>query len=215
MTIHKSNNMFLSEDNRYSKKVILQKTFPIHRNKHKEHKKRKIYILLTRFPDNGSKAIHAMTGFYYTHASIGLEEDMNTFYSFVVKGFIVEEISRYLRPDRAPFPCQLYELEVSEKVYNSVKKILNSYVERKKHLHYTKLGLVFCLLRIPYKKDHHYFCSQFVADVLRQAKATHLKKHSALYLPGDFKHLPGIRLHFQGNLQSLLNHFEMYQALPQ
>ena len=215
MTIHKSNNKCFSENKLYSKNVILQKTFHIHRTKHKEQKKRKLYILLTRFPDNGSKAIQALTGFYYTHASIGLEEDMNTFYSFVVKGFIVEEISRYLRPDRAPFPCQLYELEVSEKVYNSVKKILSSYIERKKHLRYTKLGLVFCLLRIPYKKDHHYFCSQFVADVLKQAKANRLKKNSALYLPKDFKNLPGIRLHFQGNLQSMLNYFEMYQALPQ
>lgn len=215
MTIHKSKIKCLSEDNLYSKKVIFQKTLPIYRNKRKEHTKRKLYILLTRFPDNGSKAIQAMTGFYYTHASIGLEEDMNIFYSFVTKGFIVEEIPRYLRPDRAPFPCQIYELKVSEKVYNSVKKILSSYIERKSHLRYTKLGLVFCLLRIPYKKKHHYFCSQFVADVLKQAKATRLQKSSALYLPGDFKNLPGIRLHFQGNLQSMLNHFEMYRALPQ
>lgn len=37
-------------------------------------KTRKIYILLTRFPDNGSKAIEALTGCYYPHASIGLEK---------------------------------------------------------------------------------------------------------------------------------------------
>jgi hypothetical protein len=45
--------------------------------------KRKIYILLTRLPNFGSKFLTLVTGFYYTHASIGLDEDMNTFYSFV------------------------------------------------------------------------------------------------------------------------------------
>ena len=46
--------------------------------------KRKLYILLTRFPGKTAIAIHALTRCYYTHASIGLEEDLNTFYSIVV-----------------------------------------------------------------------------------------------------------------------------------
>ena len=45
--------------------------------------KRKIFILLLHFSDIGSLAMQYYTDFYYTHASIGLEEDMNTFYSFV------------------------------------------------------------------------------------------------------------------------------------
>ena len=47
--------------------------------------KRKLYVLLTRFPGRAAIAIQAFTGCYYTHASIGLEEDMNTFYSIVGK----------------------------------------------------------------------------------------------------------------------------------
>ena len=64
---------------------------------HEKHP-RKISILLTRFPDNGSRAVSMLTRFYYTHASIGLDEDMNTFYSFVTKGFLVEKVTRYIRP---------------------------------------------------------------------------------------------------------------------
>ncbi len=92
---------------------------------------RKIFILLTRLPDNGSKAMRLITRFPYTHASIGLDEDMNTFYSFICKGFIVEKISRYLRPDKEPFLCLLYELEVSEEIYQTVKEILNAFVDNK------------------------------------------------------------------------------------
>lgn len=169
--------------------------------------KRKIFILLTRFPDNGSKVLEAITGCYYAHASIGLEEDPNTFYSFVCKGFIVEEITRYIKPGRDPFPCQVYELDVSERVYQRVQKLLLHFVEKKHSLRYTKFGLVLSVLRIPYQRRHHYFCSHFVAEILTRSRAARLHKHSALYLPGDFRSLPGIRLRFQGNMQSMLHHF--------
>lgn len=173
----------------------------------KQKNKKKIYVLLTRFPDTGSKWIQAMTGFFYTHASIGLEEDMNTFYSFVEKGFIVEDINRYNKPDRDPFPCQLYELEVSERVYSSAKRIIEYYVRKKEKMSYTRFGLVMSLLRIPIKRKHKFICSQFVAHVLKRAKATRLKKYTVLYLPGDFKKLEELKLVFEGNLQTFIAHF--------
>ena len=174
---------------------------------------RKLYILLTRFPGKTAMAIHAMTGCYYTHSSIGLEEDMNTFYSVVGKGLIVEKITRYVRPDRDPFPCQLYELEVSEKVYQTVKVLLEESVQNKSRYHYSKLGVVLCLLRIPFKRQYHYFCSQFVAETLMIAQAARLKKDSTLYYPGDFQRMPGMRLHFQGDLKSFLGHFALAPAV--
>lgn len=168
---------------------------------------RKLYILLTRFPGKAAIAIHAMTGCYYTHASIGLEEDMNTFYSVVGKGLIVEKITRYVRPDRDPFPCQLYELEVSEKTYCTVKEMLERCVKHRSSFQYSKLGVVLCLLRIPFKRQHHYFCSQFVAEILMKAQAVRLKKNSTLYHPGDFQNMPGMRLYFQGDLKSFMGRF--------
>jgi len=170
---------------------------------------RKLYILLTRFPGKTAIAIHAMTGCYYTHASIGLEEDVNTFYSVVGKGLIVEKIARYVRPDRSPFPCQLYELEVTEKVYRTVKKLLEVCVENKDRYQYSKLGVVLCLLRIPFKRKYHYFCSQFVAEILMIAQAAQLHKDCTLYYPGDFRKMPGMHLHFQGDLRGLMGRFAM------
>lgn len=85
---------------------------------------KKINILLTRFSYNSSRAVSFFKRSYYNHASIGLNEDMNTFYSFVRKGFLVEKVTKYVKPDVDPYPCCLYELEVDEEIYNSVKKIL-------------------------------------------------------------------------------------------
>lgn len=171
-------------------------------------KSKKIYLLLTRFPDNGSKAIGLLTGGYYVHASIGLEADLNTFYSFVAKGFIVEKIARYIKPDRPSFPCQLYELEVSEVVYCRLKEILACFIEFAGLLHYTKFGLALSLLRIPYKRDRFgFFCTQFVADVLQYSGAVKLKHKSIHYFAEDLKRLPGMRLNYQGSLRTMIDHF--------
>ena len=172
-------------------------------------KRRKVFILLTRLRNRGARPLGALTGCYYTRASIGLDEDMDTFYSFVDKGFIVEKITRYIKPERPAFQCKLYELEVSEQVYQRLKGHLASFVKRKPLFRYTKLGVFMCLLRIPFRRKDHYFCSQFVAEALDKSRAAQLKKDCSLYLPKDFLKLPGVRLHFHGNLRGMASHFGM------
>ena len=166
-------------------------------------KKRKLFILLTRFPGLDAKLLMSCMRFPYSHASVGLEEDLQTYYSFVVKGFIVEDIVRYCKPGRAPFPCALYELEVPEPVYNMVKVTLQDFVQRKKSLRYSFIGILLSLIHIPTRWKGRYFCSQFVAEVLQKCKATKLKKSSTLYFPKDLLHLPGMKLVFQGDLLKL------------
>ena len=169
---------------------------------------RKLYILLTRFPGLDSDALRWWTRFPYTHASIGLDEDLNTFYSFVVKGFIVENIARYnSKPGRDPFPCALYELEVSPVVYQKAKQILQKFVSNRSTLHYNTLGMLLSLIKIPSHRQCHYFCSHFVAELLHRSNATQLKKRSTLYLPRDLQKLSGIRMVFQGDLLCMSKHF--------
>lgn len=169
--------------------------------------KKKIYILLTRFPDNGSKVIGFLTNSFYTHASIGLEEDMNTFYSFVTKGFMIEKITKYVRPDREPYPCRLYEMEVSPQKYEAIKYTINGFIARKNIYRYSVLGVILGLFHIPVIQKHHYFCSQFVAEVLGNTDAVHLEKSSALYYPCDLIKLPNKAKIFEGDLQSFLRRF--------
>ena len=171
-----------------------------------EHSK-KISILLTRFPDNGSRFISLLTGYYYTHASIGLPEEQDTYYSFVRKGFIVEKASRYIRPNWKPLPCQLYEIPVSEETYHHIKHLLHSFVERKPSLQYSNLGVVLGLCRIRHKRQDRYFCSQFVAEILKETRAAYLKKDPSLCMPKDLSRLPSNNLIFQGTLPEMVRSF--------
>lgn len=175
---------------------------------HANPEKRKLYILLTRFPGLDSDALRWWTRFPYTHASIGLDEDMNTFYSFVVKGFIVEDIARYnSKPGRAPFPCVLYELEVSPVVYQKAKQILQKFVTNRANLHYNTLGMLLSLIKIPTRKQDYYFCSHFVAELLQRCNAAKLKKRSNLYFPKDLHKLSEVKLIFQGDLLHMSKRF--------
>ena len=57
----------------------------------------RLLIMLTGFHDAGARLIGLMTRSRYTHASIGLEEDPGTFYSFCTKGFREEHPKGLLR----------------------------------------------------------------------------------------------------------------------
>lgn len=168
------------------------------------------YVLLTRSPDNGSKIIGFYTNYYYTHASIGLDEDMDTFYSFVKKGFFVEKITKYIRNNREPFPCQLYELNIPQKKYDALKEILKNFESRKGNYRYSYIGVISALFHFPFVQKNKYFCSQFVAEMLHRIKAVCLRKNSALYFPCDFNKLPELSKVFEGNLMGYAQSFALH-----
>ena len=106
----------------------------------------------------------------------------------------------------------LYEVEVSEDVYERIRGILLDFVQREKNLHYTKLGVMLGLSHISFKRQDRYFCSQFVAEVLKYGRAAYLQKDSALYFPKDFGKLQGIKKDFIGDLQGLVHRYQLVPA---
>lgn len=172
--------------------------------------KKKIYILLTRFPDVWSKLIGFMTHSPYTHASIGLEEDLNTYYSFVWKGFIVEDITRYLKHFSKPFPCELHEFEVTAEQYDIIKRLLHEFAAKKQTYSFARWELIFGLFRMPIIRRNRYYCSQFIADVLKESEVLQSKRNSARYFPKDFRKIAGGNMIFKGNLLGYVQKF----ALP-
>lgn len=168
---------------------------------------KKLYVLFTQYPGRDAKLLMWRTKFPYTHASVGLEEDMDTFYTFISKGFLVEKITRYEKPDRPSFPCALYEIDVSEETYNRVKEKVLSFKENKANLKYSTLGLVGSFIGIPFKRENHYFCSQFVAEILQECGIVKLKKRSSLYLAKDISKLEELKLVFEGTHLSYVDKF--------
>ena len=174
---------------------------------------KKIYILLTQFRDVGAKFIKFFSNCKYTHASIGLEEDMDKFYSFKLKGFKIESISRYLQSNHQPFKCCLYELNVLESVYEKVKLKLQDFLVKKDKLSYSSLGLVLSFLKIPLKRKNHYFCSQFVAKVLKDSSAIKSKRPSTLFLPKHLGKLNNFKRCYSGDMYGLATRYGLWRLV--
>jgi len=142
---------------------------------------RKITILLTKYSDWTSSLIYYLTGRGYTHASLGVE---NVYYSFNYKGFHTETVESHRRHGvKRSISC---ELLISEESYQRLWQRIQRFERNRTQFHYSRLGVVFCLLRIPFHREKHYFCSQFVAEMLKQSGAVSLEKKPELYLPNHF-----------------------------
>lgn len=140
-----------------------------------------VSILLTKYSDWISSLVYLFCGSGYTHSSIALEEHPKLYYSFNYRGFALETIEKHRR--RGVRHSRCYQIEVSDAIYAEIKKNLNDFKEHQEEYHYTRLGVLCCILHIPFHWKKHYFCSQFVAEILVRSKAVHLETDSACYLP--------------------------------
>jgi Orthopoxvirus protein of unknown function (DUF830). len=146
-----------------------------------EHNERKIItVLLTRYYSTFSDFIYWMSGKGYTHASLSLDVTNENFYSFNFNGFCIEHPKKHKRRSGKSV-C--YRLEITPECYEKIKDRIEKIESEKDSWYYSKIGIFLCLLRIPHKRKKHYFCSQFVADMINLSENITLKKNSSLYLP--------------------------------
>lgn len=159
-----------------------------------------IYILLTRYKDLMSKIILWMMGGKYVHASLGLNENFNHFYSFNKNGFRLEHP---LKPHRREVPCALYRIKISESEHAKLIVFLNHFEKQRKRYSYAWVGIILCCLHIVHKSRRRYFCSQFVAEALSASGVVKLWKSSSLFIPDDLEKIDKMDLYFEGTLGGL------------
>ncbi len=143
-----------------------------------------ITILLTRYKGLFGRFICGISKNKFSHASISLDENEEIFYSFNLKGFVIEKPKKYFPESRIP-GSTCVRIQVPCDIYDKVKEELTGYIDAKEKYGYSRWGVVLCLLHISHKFQYRYFCSQFVAEILNNAGAVKLRKASSLYLPGQ------------------------------
>ncbi|KMT22951.1 hypothetical protein [Clostridium cylindrosporum] len=170
---------------------------------------KKIYLLLTRTGTRFSSMIYRATGYEYTHASIALDKDLKELYSFgrrnmmlpFIAGFVREDLNSGVYKKYDNTKCVIYELDVTEETYENIKKLINVFEEHKHTYKYNFIGLPLILFNIPYKRERHFVCSQFVAYVLLESGAAELDKEFTMVKPRDFLNIVNKRLIYNGFLR--------------
>lgn len=176
-----------------------------------KNKSRTVYIFLVRTSSFFSRVISFFTRTNYTHASIGFDAQCRSLYSFarlqtsrpIPAGFVRESRDEGLLSLNPNAPCAVFKLRVTERSYNIIRSRLHAMYYNKAKYTYNYLGPVCCFFRIPLKIPNHYFCSQFVAEILSQSNSITLSKPASLYHPRDIEMIPELELIFKGKLSDL------------
>ena len=170
-----------------------------------------LYIFLTRSGTLLSNLVYHITGAKYTHVSLAFDEDLNTLYSSTRKNgytmFPAGPSKEYLNKGvfrlRDNAPCALYALEVSDEAYARARRRAEHMMAQGELYRFNTLGLILCALHIRWQRRRHYFCSQFVSEVLEKSGALALPKDSTLMHPNDYTQLPQLKCLYKGRLADL------------
>ena len=173
-----------------------------------------LYIFLTRSGTLLSNLVYSLTGAQYTHISLAFDEDLSTLYSSTRKnGYTMfpagpsrEYLNRGVFLMRENIPCALYALEVTDEAYTRAKRRTQHMMHHGELYRFNSLGLLLCWMHIRWQRRRHYFCSQFVSEVLQKSGALELPKPSTLMHPSDYAELPELpelRCLYRGTLAGL------------
>lgn len=171
-----------------------------------------IYVIFSYSGTIPSKLIKKFTRKKYTHVSIAINDDITTtMYSFARKyiynpfnsGFVLESVNTGLLAKLPNVPCKIYKINVSEKKYLKLKKILHRFVMKKNILKYNYIGLLSPILHIPLAPKNSYFCSQFVSEVLIDSGILKLDKKPIYISPGDLEKYISSEILYEGNLKTV------------
>lgn len=187
----------------------------------KELQMKSIYIFLTRSGTVLSHLVYTFTKEPYTHVSVAFDDDLGTLYSSSRKnGYTLfpagpcrEFLNQGLFTRWGKIPCAVYELRVEDHVYHQARQLAEEMVSQDFY-HFNIFGLLLCKLNIRLQRQRHFFCSQFVSEVLRQSQALELPKDSVLMRPSDFLQLSGLRCLYCGLLKDLPQRQRMQLGEP-
>ena len=156
-----------------------------------------IYILQTHTGTIPGTIIKFLTGYKYSHVLLSLDNSLSKMYSFGRKtlynplnaGFVIEDINGRFFHKFNKTKCRIYKITINDNQYQKLEEILKNFENNKDVYRYDLIGLILKYFYIPIKREKHYVCSQFVAEVLAQAEIVEFHKSHSLIRPKDFETL--------------------------
>lgn len=168
-----------------------------------------LYIVLSSSSSVPAKLIKAFTKNNLNHSSITLDTSLHAMYSFgrlkmynaFYGGFVREDKDKGFYQKFTDTYIKLYRLKVPEGTFEEVKSYLENAYINKKSFKYNFLGVVLAPFKIPIARENQYFCSEFVAMVIKRFKVREINRNIHLYRPYYFEELSDIELLYEGMLK--------------
>lgn len=175
-------------------------------------KMKEIYILLTKTNTVISRTIGVVTKDPYTHASLSMNRELTELYSFgriyknnpLRAGFIQERFTDSIYEENLEANCAIYAIEITDEQYEKLGRDIEQMMLSKENLGYNALGVIGCAVGITPNRKNKYFCSEFVAEMLKNIEVLPDDIKSQQIKPSDFTELEISKLVFQGELKTVM-----------
>ena len=174
-------------------------------------REKKIYILLTDTGTILTRLIKSYTKKPYNHASIAFDAELIEVYSFgrktaknpFIGGFVREDLHSVLFKQA---DCAIYSLTITNDEFQKMYRYIQEIASKKENYRYNFIGLFGVLFKKPIKRKNAFFCSQFVASVLKESKIIDFEeKDLSLVKPSDLTYSANFQLVFEGRLKDYQN----------
>ncbi|WP_428910446.1 hypothetical protein [Niallia sp. Krafla_26] len=174
---------------------------------------RNVYILLTDTGTLFTRLIKLYTKKPYNHASISFDSMLTEVYSFgrkvewnpFIGGFVKEDIRKGLFKQA---DCAIYSLKVNEEQLQKMNDYIEELKTQREEYRYNLFGLLGFLFNKPIQRSKAFFCSQFVATLLKECNVLDIEKSPALIAPNDLQKMPKCQFVYEGKLRKYHNETE-------
>ena len=170
-----------------------------------------IYVILSHAGTITAGLIKRVTHAEYSHASICFDGEFKEFYSFgrrymitpLFGGFVKESLDTgmlgYYKNSRV---CIL-AIKTDIKKYNQAKSYVEKMYENKDKYRYNYLGVLFAAVNKSYQSENHFYCSEFVVDILTRFEIIHKNALAKVVKPMDLLSIEGASKIYEGETITL------------
>lgn len=134
-----------------------------------------VYIVFSSTHNRVGALVRRVTGEFYNHASIALDEELSRMYGFARRfyrtplygGFVKESLSRYHQNGKAAQIC-VCRLPVTREQYETLEKQLTDMYDNRQHYLYNHLSALGALFHRRIRAKNAYTCIEFCVEILHQ-----------------------------------------------
>ena len=174
--------------------------------------KAKLYIVLSQTGTIFARIIKLFTRAQFNHCSIGFSPDLRYMFSFARRytyfpfwaGYVAEGLHKGTYKRFPNSNLMVLELAVDEEQYQAILQRCEEMYRNRQQYHYNILGLCYAAFKRPLPRRNHYYCSEFVREMLVQHHVIDSQFFQPMVEPAHFMNLPGAKIIFCGILKDYL-----------
>lgn len=169
-------------------------------------KSKYIYLVFSNTGTLLSKCINNITKDDYVHVSISFDDTFSKMYSFgrvfpsnpIIGGLVEEDLHGGVYKRFENTKCLIYKIDITEEQYKLLVDELQYYFADRRKYRYNFIGLLALQFDKTLVRDNHYFCSEFISQLLINSGIYETDKVPQLIKPSDLLDIKNKKFVYEG-----------------